>query len=368
MHMERLAVVARKLLPSMWDESSGLFAHKVVRSPAGVRPVRRNALYSAISAIGIENDRQDGKSRAVELDGTLDALCALALRKSSSTDLLAATIWALAVAGDSRTTSLLETLVRRFKASGCSSMELGLVLSGLAAAIDASPGQRDAGATVAAEATRELVKRFSDAAQLFRGSSWAIRPRRQLQWKMTTFANQVYPIHGLAQFSRAAETTPPIQIQRAADRLVEMQGALGQWSWIYSANTGAVVERYPVYAVHQDAMAFMALAPLHKLGMRSYRDELARGLRWIFGQNELRTSLVDFERSFISRCIQRRGADAEGPLGMSGSQWRRVILSSWGHRSSANEEPGPDDLEILEECRPYHLGWLLYARSLISDW
>jgi hypothetical protein len=282
--------------------------------------------------------------------------------------LVAATTWALAVAEDNRTRPALGALERGFNPIRSSSMDLGLVLSGLAAVIDAFPGLRAQAARVAALATQELVQRFSDVAQLFRGSSWALRPRRLLQWNLTSFASQVYPIHGLAQYARASARPPPQQIQRAAERLIATQGQLGQWWWIYSMRTGAVLEGYPVYSVHQDAMAFMALASLENLGLGSYRDELVRGLSWIFGKNELRTPLVDFDRGFISRCIQRRGADADGILGMSGEQWKRVVRSSWGLQHPVATTHEPDELEILEETRPYHLGWLLYARSLIRDW
>jgi hypothetical protein len=185
---------------------------------------------------------------------------------------------------------------------------------------------------------------------------------------MTSFASQVYPIHGLAEYARVTETSPPQEILSAADRLVELQGPLGQWWWIYCPRTGRVVEGYPVYAVHQHAMAFMALAPLVNLGLRHYQEELGRGLQWLFGSNELGTPLVDFDAAFVSRCIQRRGGDAEGSLGMSHAQWWRAVLSSWRLRPRGRTEPDQDELEILDEYRPYELGWLLYARSLAAGW
>ena len=365
--MDRLATLARKLLPTMFDASSGLFAHKAVCVADGRRALGANALYSAMSAIGIHND-DAGSTVPVGLDVTANTLAGSCRGMSSSTGLVAATTWALAVAEDNRTRPALGALERGFNPIRSSSMDLGLVLSGLAAVIDAFPGLRAQAARVAALATQELVQRFSDVAQLFRGSSWALRPRRLLQWNLTSFASQVYPIHGLAQYARASARPPPQQIQRAAERLIATQGQLGQWWWIYSMRTGAVLEGYPVYSVHQDAMAFMALASLENLGLGSYRDELVRGLSWIFGKNELRTPLVDFDRGFISRCIQRRGADADGILGMSGEQWKRVVRSSWGLQHPVATTHEPDELEILEETRPYHLGWLLYARSLIRDW
>jgi hypothetical protein len=363
--IDRLATLARVLLPSMHDERTGLYLQKVLWTKDGPHALGSNRLYSAISAIGISRDNDDGDPIRLPVTA-LDSLHALAVRGPSTTGELAATVWALAETGDNRTEELLGLLMSRLKPSASTTMELGLVLAALAAAIDASASV-DAVAPSATAASNELLKRFSNSTHLFRGSAWALRPKRKLQWRMTSFASQVYPILGLTEFGRATGTSPPLEAVNAADRLVDLQGPLGQWWWIYSPKAGAVVEGYPVYSVHQHAMALMALAPLENLGLRSYRSELARGVQWLFGDNELNTSLVNFEQGLIARCIQRRGADADGPLGMSRSQWCEVVLSSWGlgfHRP----DPVDEHLEVLWESRPYELGWLLYARSLISDW
>jgi hypothetical protein len=365
--LDRLAVLARELLPSMLDEASGLFVQKIVwRADGAETSTATNALYSAMSVIGIAHDR-DRQAEGVSVGRTLDALVGLAARKGSPAGLLGATLWALAVSRDERTGSFLQRCEERVNAPRASSMELGLVLSGLAAVIEAFPHLRQASTRVAEPAVGELLGRFSGSAGLFFGSAGTLRTRHVLHRRFTSFASQVYPLHGLARFSQATEASPPPQVRRAADRLVEARGPYGQWWWVYSSKTGAVVEAYPVYSVHQHAMAFMALAPLQILGVGSYGAGLAQGLEWMFGANELGTPLVDFERTAIARCIQRRGGDADGFLGMSRSQRRRTLLASWGLRSPADHTAGGNELEILHECRPYELGWLLYARSLVED-
>jgi hypothetical protein len=52
----------------------------------------------------------------------------------------------------------------------------------------------------------------------------------------------------------------PQEALRVADRVVELHGPLGKRFWIYSLRDGSIVEPYPWYSVHHDAMAFMALA------------------------------------------------------------------------------------------------------------
>ena len=46
---------------------------------------------------------------------------------------------------------------------------------------------------------------------------------------------------------------------QCANAICNLQGPLGQWWWHYDSMTGRVAERYPVYSVHQHAMAPMAL-------------------------------------------------------------------------------------------------------------
>lgn len=362
--MDELATLARELLPSMHDAHSGLYAQKLEWTNDGGRRLGSNRLYSGMTAIGLGRDNAVRNDRA-PVEG-LDALHARAIAEPSTTGELATTVWALAESADERLEEVLRLLESQLRPVAATSMELGLVLSALAATIDttASTSLVARPATVAA---KELISRFSRSARLFRGSAWAPRPKRNLQWRMTSFASQVYPLLGLAELSRSTATDPPAEILDAADRLVDRQGSQGQWWWTYSMKSGVVLEGYPVYSVHQHAMALMALAPLDNLGVRRYRSELALGVEWLFGSNELETSLVDFERRRIARCIQRSGADADGPLGMSGSQWRSVVLRSWGLRRRRGETAG-DDFEVLWECRPYELGWLLYARSLIAGW
>jgi hypothetical protein len=130
-----------------------------------------------------------------------------------------------------------------------------------------------------------------------------------------------------------------------------------------------VVEQYPVYSVHQDAMAFMALVPLQELGLGRYEDQLWRGLDWLFGNNELNQLLIHDEPQIIWRCIQRRGSDPDAWGGISRSNRRRVLVrAAVGRGEERPARIAQDRLEVLREDRPYHLGWVLYAASLVRDW
>lgn len=359
--MDALAELARSRLPTMVDAQTGLYAHKAVWLGDDMQLARTNDLYSAITAIGLLCDEPTAPS----VRATIEALEARARNGSLDTAALATMVWLLGLTRDERAGDLFHRLAGGLKTTRSSSMELGLVLTAAAAVLETG-SPTTAPANIATAAQEELLCRFEDRAQLFRGTAGAQRPRELARKNLTSFASQAYPLHGLAEFARVSGRAVPQQALRAAETLVGAQGPLGQWWWIYSTRNGGVLDGYPVYSVHQHGMAFMALAPLERLGGPSYRQALARGVEWLLGDNELGRSLVDEERRFIARCLQRRGADADGPSGMSRAQWRRVVWSSWGLRPAAGTH---DDgsFELLEEARPYELGWLLYARALMRD-
>jgi hypothetical protein len=113
-------------------------------------------------------------------------------------------------------------------------------------------------------------------------------------------------------------------------------------------------------------MAFMALLPVEALGEGSYREPLARGLEWLSGPNELSTDLVRRDPAIVFRNIQRVGSDADAMFGISRTNLARVIARSL-RPGSDHVVAEPSELEVLHECRPYHLGWLLHAYALSAE-
>ena len=110
------------------------------------------------------------------------------------------------------------------------------------------------------------------------------------------------------------------------------------------------MEHYPVYSVHQHGMAPMALLALEETCRADFNVHINRGLRWIGGANELDQDLQDRDAGVAWRCIQ---PPKSNPY-------------STGVRALMGKEPSRGPLHILYECRPYELGWLLYALAPAS--
>jgi hypothetical protein len=363
--LRELAEIALRVLPEMWEPDSGLFSHKTLSEGGGYVNLGPNVHYSAIALVGLLEQQLRPPDSVVGVGRSLDALHT-ASAQGAPVAVLGNLLWACALAEDGRARAVVRRLVDGLRPSQESGPGLGSAAFGLTAAARAFPDCRDQAHKGAERCVAELLRRFSPAGDVFRGMSLDLRPRRStLERGILSFAAQVYPLHGLAAWYASTGSAPARELSRVAGRLAEAQGPRGQWWWLYSPWRRQVVEGYPVYSVHQDGMAFLGLAPLGEIGLDSHWRELDLGLRWIFGENELATSLVDHDGSFISRCIQRVGSDADGPYGLSQLAYRRVLLRSLRARADGRGvRAAPAELEILRECRSYHLGWILCAHAL----
>jgi hypothetical protein len=170
-----------------------------------------------------------------------------------------------------------------------------------------------------------------------------------MRGRIGSFADQVYSIYALAKFSRAYQV--PKAIDRAMDTaltLCELQGPYGQWWWHYDVTTGKVLGQYPVYSVHQYGLAPMALLALGEETQSDFTPWIYRGLRWILGDNELEQDMRDCSTNVVWRYIYRNDYKKHWDIALA-------VLMARGDAECHKQ------LAVLHECRPYELGWLLYA-------
>jgi hypothetical protein len=175
-----------------------------------------------------------------------------------------------------------------------------------------------------------------------------------------SFADQVYPIQALARLHRSADDPEALAVAgTVAGAICSAQGAGGQWWWHYDSRTGAVVEGYPVYSVHQHAMGPMALLDLADAGGDGHLDEIRRGLRWLAGPPEGQFAglgqLVLDEPPITWRKVAR--ADHRKIVRGLRAASTRIVP---GARVAALDRVYPPGV-VDHECRPYELGWLLYT-------
>jgi hypothetical protein len=170
------------------------------------------------------------------------------------------------------------------------------------------------------------------------------------------FADQVYPIQALARYHSSFGHAPSLAAaNRCAEQICELQGDAGQWWWHYDARNGRVIEGYPVYSVHQDAMGPMALLDIAEAGGANFGDEIRLGVSWMQRAPEVGHSLIDEDQRVIWRKVARR-------------EPRKLVRGIRAVASRVREDLRLDLLDPLfpptvvdYESRPYHLGWVLHT-------
>jgi hypothetical protein len=181
------------------------------------------------------------------------------------------------------------------------------------------------------------------------------------RWKKNIcyFSDQVYGIYSLCTYHEAFGDPAPLDYSiRIANRLCSLQGDKGQWPWLYDSRKGTIISMYPVYSVHQDAMAPMALFKLSDVSGVDFAPNIMRGLTWVFGDNELGMPMTDFQRGVIWRSI-RKETKLSYKYALRMIKLAHIAGLDW-LRNLANPFLS---YAIDMECRPYHLGWLLVAFS-----
>ncbi len=139
---------------------------------------------------------------------------------------------------------------------------------------------------------------------------------------------------------------------RALRSTLRVQQPDGAWPWLLHARTGAVLERYPLYTVHQLSMSLLFLVPALDAGVLGDDEPLERSVAWAHGENELRLSMIAAEPPFMARAIERR------------DPWQRAqrYARAAASRSGLGERrAAARTLRVNHVSHSYEWGWLLFA-------
>lgn len=351
----RLLEVASRGLGAMRIPGEPRFVRTARRSPdaaGALLPEGRSPRYSAMVALGASG-LDDAAQRSLLGGATAAEVAAAAVADAMSAPdpgAVALAVWAAAETGAQVPTAALDRLrVIAQDPAPADTVVVAWTLTALLAARDLAD---------LAGATDRTVRRLLFATGAHGVFPHVLPAQAQRRWRrhIGCFADQVYPIQALARyFAATGDPAALAAADRCAARICALQGPAGQWWWHYDVRTGGVVEGYPVYSVHQHAMAPMALLELYQAGGFDGRAAVASGLGWIARHPESAEPLVDERLGVIWRKVGRR----EPPKAVRKA---RAVLSSVHPRLRLRVLDvvfPPARIDV--ECRPYELGWLLYA-------
>ena len=350
-----VSLALRGLMP-LYDDQQKLFAYRIQEGQRRPMPLAWSITYTAITLLGLIKARQHDRGEIpIDEAETLHSLVRQIDRVGRPGD-LGLVLWAGAqFEGHHR--ELLPGAVKR-QTQGATlarmtTMELAWLLTGLCYTHQRSRSHGDI-EKLALTFYESLASNFNLETGLFchtRAGTWPAGLRNQVG----SFADQIYAVYALSTFYEAFGQLEALQwALQCARQLCALQGAQGQWWWHYHAGQGAVVSRYPVFAVHQDGMAPMALFKLSALSGHDFHPAARQGLAWLLGANELGVEIIDWDRHVVWRDIERTRPIAY-------LRYISMALAELGWTGATRLLDSLPLYKLNYEMRPYHLGWLLYA-------
>lgn len=351
---------AVRLLARMYLPQEKLFCFRLRRDETGGNPPRHviegiSLRYTAIVLLALAREDSTLSEQIFgehRIDQVLDRLIETALT-SDELGSVALALWAARAWKREDADRLLEHL-RKFDPLTGSHPTVEVAWCLTAQSIDGDSAGRDE--PFARQLADRLMRSFSERSELFpHWPAGADAPWSRAH--VSCYADLVYPIQALSHYSRFAQDPQALSVaRRGADKMCALQGPQGQWWWHYDVRTGRLLEPFPVYAVHQDAMGPMALYDCQDAGGGDYRAAIRQSVLWFDNAPELTDfNLNDRSSDVIWRKVAR---NEPGKLTRSLQAMTSRIWS--GMRAPGVNclfKPGKVDFE----SRPYHMGWILYA-------
>ena len=345
--------LALRSLVSLFDEKEMLFSRRVTLTENGFVRDRTSRKRTIIALLGLQRLADTGGAPPIDVTSIRNIILGDTTWVRSVEDLGLLT-WFTAECVPERLGKLLNELdfskALNTYSDGRQARTRGLAwfLAGIAHAQLTCPGTLQDLTDVAVD-TYHLLRDNQSEGGIF---GHAMFPRLLQQTfcnRFGTFADQIYAIYALTTFGRAFQIEEPLESALGCANAVRaLQGQMGQWWFLYDKHACRVVNRYPVFSLHQDGIAPVGLLALGEATGQSFHASIYKGLSWIAGANELRNDLRNLDQGLIW--------DSIGP--------RRPIANYWeGALSFMNISRGPQakSLRIRYEARPDHFGWLLYA-------
>jgi hypothetical protein len=350
--LHRLRALAHASLPLMYSREANQYVFTVRREAGALKPAGLSDRYTAIALIGLAADGFDQWSLPYDPVALANTL----VRRLPESDNLgdaALIAWAARATGGDNATAW--THVERLFRQRASHPTVEVAWALAAAAMEGRAASESLRKALAAS----VLEAWNPRSALFGHSAGGGGARSHV----ACFADQVYPIFALSRFAARHADLPALDAAaRCARRICARQGAEGQWWWHYDHRTGEVIEGYPVYAIHQDAMAPMALRAVEEAGGGDFREFTGRGLGWLERSPELHGgSLFDAAAPMLWRKVARRE-----PMKAT-----RYLQAACTRLHPSLRAPGVDALfpaTVIDfEDRPYHWGWFLYAWAERQD-
>lgn len=358
--LSKLRTLSIEALHRMYVPKERLFVFRLQREGDGVVTQGLSPRYTAITLLGLVNEAAEAIEIAIHGDDLLlvcDRLAQTVISRDNVGD-VALALWAAGILGYTNLDPLRDRMLAlRPLDRACPTVELSWVL--MASCVDRQLVENGFMHRVA----KRLLGAFNPASGVF--AHVVGQEYRWLRAHVSCFADLVYPIKSLSEYHKlTGDAVSLAAAARCAEQACRTQGPEGQWYWHFDRRTGDVIEGYPVYTVHQHGMGPMALFALEKAGGPGHHDVVSKSLNWLAYSPEIDGSTIDEDFNLIWRKVARREPRKLARKLQAAASYVHPAMRVWGIDWALPA------CVIDFECRPYELGWLLYAwpKEWIAQW
>ena len=351
--IRQLVPLCLEALPRMLVTQDELFCYREVWTDSGPKRIGSSVRYTAITLIGLAAAQRSGLQMPPGLE-TERLAARLSRELAAGLGDLGLILWALTTNLPDQAVTFCKTLLARLNNSDhalyrLDTMQLAWLLTGLCRAHQAGLASAALEKAIV-HVGRVLGSAHEQATGLF--YRFPAGRRSVIRWT-ASFAMEIYPVYALSLYAEVLGNHAAVMLAQAcADKLCELQLADGGWPWMYDVRTGRLIDPYPVYSVHQDGMAPMALIKLSRVAGKDYSAAIDRGVAWLDSDNPMGVNMVDCERQTIWRAQEIPRLFGLQP---------RLLLNAGAALFLGRGLLSAGPLRLVAECRPYHLGWLLHA-------
>ena len=351
--VRKLRSIAIHSLARMYRPEERLFAFRLRRNGDGEVLEGVSRRYTAVALIGLASEDPHVVTEILGNNSPEDVCGHLLEDIGEMKDLgeVALTTWAARALDHPRVSVAIEALRRMEPGQRpYPTVELSWALTALV-----TNGSEATDMALAERIADILINSFTQKSGIFPHAP-SKKGLSALRAHVSCFADFVYPIQALSYYHQATGDARAAEVAGScAERMCQLQGPEGQWWWHFDVRTGRVVERYPVYAVHQDSMAPMALFAAAKACGRDYSESIQKSLRWLVDPPEIAGAIIDTERNVIWRKVARH---EPGKL-VRGLQAAASRLHPAIRLPAVDVAFPPNSVDY--ETRPYHMAWILHA-------
>ncbi|MBN2280401.1 MAG: hypothetical protein JXQ65_07470 [Candidatus Marinimicrobia bacterium] len=349
-----------------------LFFNRLKENNQVISRVDSSTRYSIISLIGLYQARNFGYTVEMNLE-YLTSRIVSRLKKISLPD-LGLLLWLAAVAVDDNLARIVyDELDRRLTKKSIRSLmtvSAAWILTGLSksyALINEEAGVEQLLKSLSVKVLQAFNKNTGLFAS-FNGRKFNFIAGT-IYSEIGCFADQAYSILALSEYVRIFDDSLiKTIIDQATSRNISLQGNHGDWPWIFDVEKGTVLEKYPIYSVHQSAMAPMALRAAEKALTKDFSGTIHKSLDWFNKVDFDDNGFIDENQNIIWRSIKKRGRNKSifdflglNYGGLTACDKRRIFGKIILNRKSPKNEAIMQKLIVDYESRPYHYGWILYT-------